>query len=220
MDLIKFFSDIGKLKFIKRRWNVRGVSEKDSESAADHAFRLALMSWFFAKQNGLDESRAIKISLIHDLCNIYIGEMTPYDKVLTGDPKKDRVILAGLPRYTKEEKENMVDERRKLEGEAIDKLLSNVPQGFAKEIKNLWLEYEEIKTPEGRFVRQVDRLEPLIQAVEYKKEGKLRDLNVYWVQAKEWLDNRVLLSFVEELDKHFSKLRSGQKKREKELVSP
>lgn len=211
VDLINFFSEIGKLKFIKRRWNLRGVPESDAESAADHAFRLALMSWLFAENEHLDVAKVMKMSLIHDLCNVLIGEMTPYDNVLTGDRKKDRVILAGLPRYSKEEKERMVDERRRQESKALNKLLTLAPPKFAKEVRELWLDYEEMRTREGRFVRQVDRLEPLIQAVEYKRRGKLSDLNVYWVQVKEWLDNPRLVKFVEELDKSFYGLKTKKR---------
>lgn len=222
MDLIKFFSEIGKLKFIKRRWNVRGVPEKDAESAADHAFRLALMSWFFAKNQSLSAEKVIKISLIHDLCNVYTGEMTPYDNVMTGDLKKDRVTLAGLPRYTKGEKERMVAERRALEAQALDRLLQLAPKEFSEEVKELWRDYEEMRTDEGRFVRQVDRVEPLVQAVEYKNAGKLSDMNVYWFQVKEWLDNKGLLNFVELLDKYFYNRRPKSRLEQKsaKLVSP
>lgn len=222
LEVIEFFLEIEKLKFLRRRWGVRGVSEFDSESSADHAFRLTLMVWFFAKEQGLNVEKVIKMALIHDLCNIYLGETTPYDNVLTGDVEKDKQILAGLPRYSKEEKEKMVGERRQKEEEAFEKLLKALPNNFRTEIKELWLDYEKARTPEGRLVRQLDRIEPLMQALDYKEKGYLEDLNVYWFQAKEWLDNKELIEFLETLDDYYYKIlpEIQKDKKKEELVAP
>jgi len=218
-NVIKFFSEIGKLRFLKRKWDLRGVSKEEAESSADHAFRVSLLAWFMASKENLDVEKVIKMSLIHDLCNVYVGEITPYDKLLTGDPEKDKLILRGLPRYSKEQKEEMIKERREKEEAAFDKLLALVPDhSFANEIKELWLDYEFVRTREARFVRQIDRIEPLMQAIEYKKEGKIEDIQVYWYQAKEWIDFKSLLQLVEALD-NFTYGNSKKHKQDSALVS-
>lgn len=208
LNLIKFIFLANQLKEIKRKWDMRGVPKEDSESAADHAFRVSIMAWLLSESEKLDVVAVIKMSLIHDLCNVYVGEMTIYDRVLTGDPEKDKISLRILPHYLKEEKERILEERRKLESEAFDKLLDLIPGPFAKEVKELWLDYEYLRTPEGRFVRQVDRIEPLLQALEYKKEGKAEDITVYWYQVKEWIHNKNLLKFVSTLDDYYYKKQS------------
>lgn len=218
--LIKFFSEVGKLRFLKRKWDVRGVAKEDAESSADHAFRVALMAWALGTKENLDLGIIIKMALIHDLCNVYVGETTPYDKVLTGDPQKDQVILRGLPRFSKEQKEEALKERREKEEAAFDKLLNLVSnKSFAHEIKELWLDYEFVRTPEARFVRQVDRIEPLLQAVEYKEEEKIDDITVYWYQAKEWVDFKNLQEFVHALDDHLYVKRQQKSNKKAALVS-
>lgn len=42
--------------------------------------------------------------------------------------------------------------------------------GTASEIMALWEEYEAASTPEARFVKQVDKLEMVLQAHEYERE--------------------------------------------------
>jgi putative hydrolases of HD superfamily len=40
---------------------------------------------------------------------------------------------------------------------------------FAKDLMAAWLDYEEGRTPEGRWVRQMDKFECLTQAFEYEQ---------------------------------------------------
>ena len=44
----------------------------------------------------------------------------------------------------------------------------------------LWNEYEERKTPEAKFVYQIDKLETLLQAFEYSRKYKKLDLSEFW----------------------------------------
>ena len=90
-----------------------------------------------------------------------------------------------------------------MESEALDKLISKLPPGLRAEIKNLWLDFEKGLTKEGRFVRQVDKVENLLQGLEYwKKYGKIKHrLWMRWI--KEWIDDLVLLAFVRVVDEKF-----------------
>jgi len=209
-NFVKFFIEIGKLKFTKRKWYLHGIPKEESESVTDHAFRLALMSWHFSRKRKLDTARVLKISLVHDLCNVYLGEYTPYDKVLTGDQKKDDEIMRVLPRFSKADKERSSREQRDAEERALDKLLSILSNDFGEEIKELWNEYERQNSPEGRFVRQVDQIERLLQALEYNNTGKLNSVNPFWFQVKEWLYDKELIEFIESLDDHFYEGKAGK----------
>lgn len=87
-DLITFFVEVGKLKKMKRRgWVIRGV--KDPETIAEHTFRMALMAWVFGKRKRLDIQQILKMALIHDLCEVYAGDTTPYDNIIVGKNKND-----------------------------------------------------------------------------------------------------------------------------------
>lgn len=63
--------------------------------------------------------------------------------------------------------------------------------------------YEKGLTPEGRFVRQVDRVENLLQALEYWKKGKRFAIGPWWIQIEELIDDPLLLKFMKALDKKF-----------------
>ena len=205
INLIKFFNEIGKLKFIKRvGWILGGVKEDEAESIADHSHRLAVMGWYFAAKKGLNIEKVIKMSLIHDLCTVYTGDITPYGNLLTGDLEKDRETVARWPRRSQEEKEKITKERKELETKAFEKISSVINDGLGEEITDLWQDYEEGKSPEGRFVRQLDRVEKLLQATEYKEAKKyLNPINPFWVQLKELVDDPDLIEFIKGLDEYF-----------------
>ena len=78
-----------------------------------------------------------------------------------------------------------------------------MPTNFKKEIKDLWIDYEEGLTREGKFVRQLDRVESLLQATEYLKENKNFSIESFWVQVEELVDDPILLSFIKVLEKKF-----------------
>ncbi|KAF9601821.1 hypothetical protein IFM89_023480 [Coptis chinensis] len=44
------------------------------------------------------------------------------------------------------------------------------PTGCAKEISELWMEYEENSSPEAKVVKDFDKVEMILQALEYENE--------------------------------------------------
>jgi len=98
-DLIDFFINIGKLKEMKRRgWVINRI--KNPESIANHIFRMAIMTWILAKKKGgLNIERILKMALIHDLCEIYTGDTTPYDSVLPQNKGKLKELMKTWPRF-------------------------------------------------------------------------------------------------------------------------
>lgn len=203
--LIEFLSSVGKLKFIKRKgWVYGGVKEKDTESIAGHSFRLVLMSWILTGRRRFDIEKILKMVLIHDIVIVYTGDVTPFDNLVSGDLKKDKPILEIWPTHSEKEKRRLTIERRHKEKEALDNLIKNLPIDLQDEISSLWFEYEEGFSKEGRLVRQVDRIEKLLQAIVYKAQGDYRpNINPYWVQLKTLLDDPVLIDFVEQIDKWY-----------------
>ena len=149
---------IGKLKDLKRSgWVMNNVNLPESD--ADHSFGVALLALMFAPKS-LDKQRCIELALIHDLPEIYAGDITPHDNVSKED--KDKLEREGALRVSKElNLANLVD---------------------------LVAEYNDDKTPEARFVRLLDKLETLMTAKYYtdNKRSSLNFLDEFSEYAKKY----------------------------------
>ncbi len=201
-DLVNFFHQAGKLKDMPRRgWVINDI--KNPESIADHIFRASLMVWILGSKKNLNIERVLKMALIHDLCEIYAGDTTPYDSVLPKNNKKRREFMKTWPRFSEKEKKRLSEKKHKKEKEALEKLLKDLPKELSGEIKHLWYDYEKGLTKEGRFFKQTDRLENFLQAMEYWKKYKRPPQGPWWEWAKEFFDDPVSLEFVEEMAKKF-----------------
>ena len=171
-NFIDFFHQTGKLKDIPRRgWLLIGA--KNPASVADHSFRMAVMAWVLSgKKKKMKLEKVIKMALIHDLCELHSGDITPYDHGHLPKNKKDwPEAFDKWPRFSKSKKVENFLKKQKKEGESLIKITSKMPDTIKKEIINLWKEYDRGLTQEARFVRQVNRLETLLQAFEYGKES-------------------------------------------------
>jgi putative hydrolase of HD superfamily len=203
-ELINFFTKIQKLKEMpKRGWLLIGI--KNPETIGTHTFRLAIMAWFLAKKKkNFDIERILKIALIHDLCELYAGDTTPYDySALPKDKKKWPELFDKWPRASKSQKIRNFLEKHRKEKASLLKLIKKLPSETRKEILSLWMEYEKESSKEAKFVKQVNRLETLLQALEYAKETKRRPFRSWWIGSKEKIDDSLLVEFMSELDKKF-----------------
>lgn len=203
-NFLNFFIEIGKLKGKRRRgWQVHQI--KNSESTAEHIFRMAIITWILGRKKRLNLERAIKIALVHDLCEVYSPDLTPYDPLLPKNKKKMMEVLKNWPKFTPALKIKTYKKKFKLESRALNKITSKLPPDLKAEIKNLWLDFEKGLTKEGRFVKQVDKVENLLQGLEYwKKYGRIqKKLWMRWI--KEILDDSVLIKFLVVLEKKFHK---------------
>jgi len=204
-NILNFLIEVGKLKGMPRKgWVLRGI--KNPETIAAHTFRIAIMSWLLGREKKLNINKLIKISLIHDLCEVYAGDTTPYDnKFFSKDKRRWKEITKKWPRFSKEEKEKISQKKYKKENKALEKLILNLPPDLKKEIRNLWNDYEKGLTREGKFVRQLDRVENLLQAMEYWKKDKQFAIEPWWIQIEELVDDPILLKFIKEMGKNFIK---------------
>lgn len=203
-ETLNFLIEAGKLKRIKRKgWVLRKIN--NPETIAEHTFRMTIMAWLLCNRKKLDINKVIKMSLIHDLCEVCAGDTTPYDGILPKDPKKRKKMLDKWLRISKKEKEKFFKAKYKKEDKALKKVIAELPANSKKEIANLWEDYEKGLTAEGRFVRQVDRVENLLQALEYWKQYKKFKMDSWWVQIEELVDDPVLLEFMKALEEKFHK---------------
>jgi len=206
-NTLDFFLAVGKLKGKQRRgWIVHGL--KNSESTAEHIFRMAILAWVLGNKKKLNMEKVIKMALIHDICEVYAPDLTPYDPLLPKnpkDPKNIKKILSKWPKFSLAEKRKRVLKKCEKEMRGLNKLVSELPSKLRVEIKNLWLDFEKGLSPEGRFVKQIDKAENLLQGLEYwETQGKIQR-NLWGRWAKEIFDDPVILEFVQTLDKRFIK---------------
>ena len=175
MELLNFALTIGKLKKLKRTGWVRyGIP--DSESVADHIFRLAVLTMFLAEKVGADPEKSLKMALVHDLGEATIGDIVTRRGVNILPIKKRKL---------------------KKERVAFDAILSLVD---AKEYTALFDEYEKQATKEAQFVYQLDKLEMAIQAYEYEKEHDI-DLEEFFESARTVVQNKNLVRILDDIEK-------------------
>jgi len=141
---VQIYQYFVKLKSLYRQgWLQRGIREDHCESAADHSFGMAILAMLLCPAE-LDKSKVLEIALLHETGESIVGDLTPADNV------------------SEEEKS-----RRELE--AVERIFSEFPDG--DRLISLWKEFEFETSPEGRFVRQLDKLEMGLQAEVYADLG-------------------------------------------------
>ena len=171
------------------------------------------MIWILGEKKGLNREKLLKMALIHDLCEVYAGDITPYDPVLPKNKKKLAKLMRTWPRFSKEEKQKTILRKHKKEQQALKKLTAKLPLKIRKEIMSLWIDFTKGLTKEGRFARQADRVENLLQALEYWKRYKKPPLMPWWWWAREFFDDPLLLELIDEIDKKFLTKKKSKKKK-------
>jgi len=148
----------GKLKRLPRMgWRLRGVIP--CESVADHSFRVCLITMLLGdalhnERVELDRERLLRIAILHELAEAMLTDLA-----------KEPVELLGKKA------------KHSAENKAMQTITAGLPDG--KEYRSLWLEFEENSTLEGKIVRVADRLDMMVQALEYGQAG-WRNLDDFW----------------------------------------
>lgn len=171
-ELLDLFLEIGILKRVQRTgWVLKGV--KDIESVAEHTWRVAMLALVLAPELGLDQLKLVKMALIHDLGEVGIGDIKwESGKKVIGSQKKKHI-----------------DEEK-----VISQMFADNPN--FQEYIQLWQEFNHQQTREARIVKQLDKLEMVIQALEYEKEGYPSEwFDEFWENAEKYLKNQELEPF-------------------------
>ncbi len=164
----KFSTELEKLKKIERFKGQHFWKDYPElgryESVADHTWRLAMLVMIFADQlsQKIDLEKALRMVLIHDLPEIIAGDGSPLGDDGTGQNS-----------YAFNEK--IAQERHDEEKEAAISLFNLLPAGEAKPLLDLWLEYEMQESFESKVVKSLDKLEALMQVLEYRKGHLFKD---------------------------------------------
>ncbi|HHE76815.1 MAG TPA: HD domain-containing protein [Candidatus Parcubacteria bacterium] len=201
-NFLNFLIEVNKLKQVPRTGWV-WLEVKHPETIADHMFRVTVFTWLLAKEGKLNEKRAIEIALFHDICEVYSGDMTPYFGLLPEDKKKRKEILKRWIRLPKEEKIKRSKEKFRIEKRSLVKLLKFLKPPLAEKILFSWLDYEKGITKEGKFVKQVDKIETLVQAIEYFGTKEDTPVVGWWEEAEELVNDPLLRDLLKVIEENF-----------------
>lgn len=144
--LAAFGYELGVLKRMRRTgWWHAGV--RDPESVSEHSLRAAQMAALLAAEEGTSPERAAYLSLWHDSQETRTGDLPPTARPFLDKPDARMITeaqTAGLPAAARES------------------------------VRSAVTEYEAGETPAARCARDADKLEMLLQAVEYRDIGVRR----------------------------------------------
>lgn len=144
--VVAFGYEMGVMKRLRRAgwWHV-GV--RDPESVAEHSLRVAQLAALIASEEGGDPARAAYLGMWHDSQETRIGDI-PHSA-------RPYVEVVGNERITEDQ-------------------IAALPEKAATSIREAVREYETMETVEARCAKDADRLECLMQAVEYREAGYQR----------------------------------------------
>ncbi len=164
--LLRLVHVAGALKRLPRQgWLHLDVPEP--ESVAGHSFRVALMVMLLGHDEpNIDVQRALIIALCHDLPEAIVGDITPFDETLADESVDRDRLFRSRPTYS----ESADRAKREAEEQALGNMTAGLDEATRRLIVDAWEEYERGCTPEARLVRQIDKLEALLQAHEYARD--------------------------------------------------
>lgn len=134
---LDFVMELDRLKYIQRQSYVADGSQHENDS--EHSWHLALMAMLLSEyaREPVDVLHVIKMVLIHDAVEIDAGDTYAYDTA--GNATK-----------------------RQREEKAADRIFNILPPDQAREMRDIWEEFEACITPEAKFANTLDKVQPLM----------------------------------------------------------
>ncbi|KAL9027034.1 MAG: hypothetical protein Q9196_004387 [Gyalolechia fulgens] len=146
---------IERLKTTPREGWLRYSIPHRTESIADHMYRMSILTLLAPSplRPRLNIPRCTLLALVHDMAESLVGDITPKDGVEKPEKsRRERTTMSFLTRSLLGPSTGCADAGR--------------------EIRDAWEEYEAGVTLESKFVHDVDKLELVLQMIEYEREGK------------------------------------------------
>ncbi len=150
-----FFREIDKEKLIQRQNYLTNGERKEND--AEHAWHMSVMAVLLSEyaNEKIDVLKVVTMILIHD-----IGDTYAYDE---------------------EGKET----QRERELKAADRLFGILPEDQRTKFRRLWDEFEAAETPEAKFARTLDHIQPLIlNAASEGRSWREHDIHLSQVLAR------------------------------------
>ena len=134
-EFIKAVTEISKLKTTLRHCY---TMPERKESVADHSWRTAMMALFLRKEEpflSVDMDRVIRMILIHDIGEIFTGDIPTFEKTQSDAKTEEELYLDWI---------------------------GNLPASQRTEWFSLVQEMEKMETAEARIYKALDKMEALI----------------------------------------------------------
>lgn len=134
---LAFVIEVDRLKTVLRQSPLVAADRREND--AEHSWHLALMTILLAEHadEPIDVGHTVRLVVVHDLVEIIAGDTPLYDDVGA---------------QTQQAREQA----------AATELFGLLPADQAATFRALWDEFEARETPEARFAKAMDRLEPLL----------------------------------------------------------
>ena len=133
-----FLTEIDRMKNVMRQTLLMDKSRQETD--AEHSWHFAVMAltlFEYSGLHGVNIDRVVRMALLHDLIEIYAGDTFAYD-VKANEDKQERELMAA------------------------DRLFSLLPLEQGEEYRALWLEFDEMLTPDAMYAAAIDRLQPFL----------------------------------------------------------
>lgn len=132
-----FIREIDKEKKIGRQTYITDASRKEND--AEHAWHAAVMAVLLSEyaNDRIDVLKTVSMILMHDIVEIDAGDTYAYDE----EGKKTQ---------------------RQREERAAQRIYGMLPEDQEKRMRSLWEEFEAGITPEAKFARAMDHIQPIL----------------------------------------------------------
>lgn len=136
-----FLNEADRLKSVLRATTL--VDGSRPENSGEHSWHLALYALVLADQAGpgVDINRVIRMLLIHDLVEIDVGD---------------------VPIHSQNGQAHGSTETQAAEAKAADRIFGLLPSDLRDDLRRLWEEFEAAETPDARFAKSLDRVQPVM----------------------------------------------------------
>jgi putative hydrolase of HD superfamily len=136
-----FLNEADRLKSVLRATTL--VDGSRPENSGEHSWHLALYALILADQADPEVKidRVIRMLLIHDLVEIDVGDVPIHSQ--NGQAHASAATQAA-------------------ESQAADRIFGLLPRDLRDDLRVLWEEFEAAQTPDARFAKSLDRVQPVM----------------------------------------------------------
>lgn len=175
---LDFILEIDKEKNVLRQTHLSGYGRREND--AEHAWHMAIMAYLLREYSNapVDIAKVMLMCLIHDVVEIDAGDTYAYDE-------------EGLK--TQKQREDAAKER----------IYSLLPADQKKILQGLFDEFEACESPEAKFAKAMDNLQPLLlnhsnDGGDWRAHG-VTEQQVYGRQGKTKAGSETLYEITDEI---------------------
>lgn len=136
-----FLNEADRLKSVLRATTL--VDGSRPENSGEHSWHLALYALVLADQAepGVNIDRVIRMLLLHDLVEIDVGDVPIHSQNGTAHSSLETQVA---------------------EAQAAARIFGLLPGDLRTDLRALWEEFETAETPDARFAKSLDRVQPVM----------------------------------------------------------